>query len=174
VATLIGTLTAPGGGDFFAGGECFASSFAAVASGDVDTMTFAATAAAFTSFQMAIYADSAGSPGARLGITNTTSTTGAGNKVLTPTVPIPVVSGTTYWLAILPLGGTVNFNLVSGGSYKGHTGETAFQDPFGSVTSTNASNRFPILGEGTVGSSSAAAILAADYSRFPKPKLRSA
>ena len=168
MATLIGTLTTAGPGDFFLAGECFGSSYVAVASGNVETLTALVSASAYTSLQLAIYADSSGSPGARLGVTNTTSSTTAGNKVLTLTVPVPVVSGTTYWLAWLPLGGSVFFDLVAGGSYKGHASETAFQDPFGSVTSTNASNRFPILGEGPTTSPS----VEVNYSKFPKYKLR--
>lgn len=147
MAILIGTLTAPGATDTFLSGDLAGHSYVASATGVLATLTYLVSSATYTTLQLGVYADSAGAPGSRLAVSNTTSNTSAGNKVLTMTTSITLTNGVTYWLAVLPLGGQTVHNTVASGTYKGHVGETALQDPFGAVGFTVANTNAPILGE---------------------------
>lgn len=153
MAVLLGSLTASVS-DFFSSGSKAGSRWQAAASGDVATITMDGIRAGstFTSLQFAIYADSAGAPAALLGTTGTTADTSVGSRTLTLGTPVTVVSGTFYWLALLPLGGSVNCTLDTTGQYDGNAGNASFPDPFGADTFGGANN-IPMIGESAAGAS---------------------
>lgn len=118
-------------------GTAEAESFAATRSGVISTVAmFIRAGSSVTSVRFAIYADSGAKPGARLGpeivVASGSLVSGAWNYL--SGLSAPVVSGTTYWVAWLPLGGTLNYsdNAASGGNVKDVTpsgGQATLTDP---------------------------------------------
>lgn len=151
MAVLLGNTTTTGGSDFFADGDAFGSRYQCVTSGDVDTLRINVTSSAYSALRLGIYSDSAGVPNALLG---TSAVITADNTivsgVLTPTVA--VVSGTFYWLFLLPTGGNCNLNLITGGGYRGKglgTGVTTFPNPWVTAGDSTSADGLPLSGEGT-------------------------
>jgi hypothetical protein len=154
MATLVGQTTASGGGDFFAAGDCAASKYVAVASGTAATMSILITGTSFTSLTLGIYSESGStSPAALLAQTSAGAITNnsAGIKTANLTSTLAITSGVTYWLAVLSLGGTMNFNAVPGSLYEGHSGATTLTDPFGTIPFNDLSNGFPIQADSAAG-----------------------
>lgn len=112
-----GTALGTNGEDFEATGFTIASKRTAVASGtvtQVQARTGPTTASAATSLVAAIYADSAGTPGARIGVNSTALTTGltsTGVWLVFTGLSSAVTSGTVYWIAIGVTGGNFRFSL---------------------------------------------------------------
>jgi hypothetical protein len=147
MAVLLGSLTVDGSGTFFNSGDVGGSRWQAVASGSLATISAPILASGFTSLGFAIYADSAGSPAARLGTTVTTSSTAAGTKALAMVAPVAVTSGTFYWLALMPTGGSVDLTQQATGSLSYKTAAGSFTDPWGTSTDTGVGGNLPMLGE---------------------------
>jgi hypothetical protein len=151
---LVGTTTGGGSADFFGDGEAALSRFQCATSGTVDTLSFTQTASGFTQLRLAIYADSAGVPGALLGTSALTTDQTAGTKSLALTPSVAVTLGTFYWLGIMGTNGSPQYTAASGTGERHKTvgaGATAFPNPWGGADTTG-SNTLPIAGEGTAGS----------------------
>jgi hypothetical protein len=142
VAVLIGGTATSGGADFFGPGDAGGTRLAATASGDVAALTLNIGAGStFTSLKVALYSDRPGTtppstaePDTKLGEATITGTT-AGNRTVSLPTPVTVVSGTQYWLMVLPLGGNLNFNGATGATgYKGTTGQSALAATFPATT----------------------------------------
>jgi hypothetical protein len=145
VATLIGTTTAGGANDFFAAGEAAYSNHVAAAGGDIGAMSALIRASAFTSLILGIYSNT----GTLLGQTAAITSTTAGVKTANMVAPVTIVSGTTYRLAWLPLGGSVDFtNTSSGSGWHMRTGQVAFPNPWG-VSDVDSGVGLPIQGDST-------------------------
>lgn len=169
MAVLIGTTTMSGGGDFFGAGDIAATRAVAAATGDVDTIKVAvASGSNFTSMKVALYSDTPGAsppstavPNAKLGeATISSSTAGVQSVSLSPAVS--VVSGTAYWLAVLPLGGQFNFNGGTGlTGYFGKGGQSVMPstwDTTGNFGDTTANGGIPMSGESTGGGGGASIV----------------
>jgi hypothetical protein len=149
LAILVGTTTGGGSADFFGDGEAALSRFQCVTSGSVDTLSFTITASTFVGMTLAIYADSAGVPGALLGTSASTAVQTAGTRSLAVT-PVAVTSGTFYWLGMLGAGGNPNYTAATGAGEVHKTVGAAWPNPWGGADSAG-SNTLPIAGEGTAG-----------------------
>lgn len=161
MAILVGTTTAGGSADFFGDGEAALSRFQCSSSGTVDTLSFNQTISGFTQLRLAIYADSAGVPGALLGTSAFTTDQTAGIKSLALTPTVAVTSGTFYWLGIMGTNGSPNYTAAAGSGERHKSvgaGATAFPDPWGGADSTG-SNTLPVAGEGTAAGASEIPIL---------------
>src|SRR5207253_3230423 len=82
------------------------------ASGSVDTLdVFVDTGSSATNLVAGVYSDSEGHPGALLGKGTLNSPTPGAWNAVTLASPVPVTSGTTYWIAVLGPsgGGTLHF-----------------------------------------------------------------
>lgn len=103
---------------------------------DVVTQLFiycAGNAGASTSLTMALYADSAGNPGARLGISSVATIPNgqaAGWIEVDLLSGVSVVSGTTYWIAMVTNAGGATFRYSATGTTKGR-GDGTLPDPYG-------------------------------------------
>ena len=147
MAVLIGTTTAGGSNDFFAAGEVAYSNHVAAASGDVATMSVLIRASAFTSLKLAIYSNA----GALLGQTDAITSNTAGVKTANMVAPVTVASGTTYRLAWLPLGGSIDYtNTATGSGWHYRGGQSAFPDPFGTPDGDSGTG-LPIQGDSGAG-----------------------
>jgi hypothetical protein len=165
MTVLVGTTTAAGATDFFAAGEAAYSPYVAAASGTAVTAKVRIRASAFTTLQLGFW-DNAGN---LIGQTGTTADTTAGEKTLAISVPFAIVSGTTYRLGWLPLGGSLDWTNVAGAaSWHMKTGQVALPNPWG-TDDANSGNGLPIQLEDA---GEVVAISEHDYSRFPRYKLR--
>lgn len=153
MTTLVGTTAGGGSNDFFGAGECVASPYTAVASGTCDEMTVnLRSGSGFTSIKLAIYANSGGSPGSKLGESNAITSTASGLHAVSMASTVSITNGTQYWLAVLIIGGTFLVTDVAGGSYKGRNGPFAsFPDPFGANDYSEGANGLPVLASETGG-----------------------
>jgi len=91
-------------------------------------------------YKAAIYADNAGAPGALIQANNVEVNAVNGWAVLTLSTPAPVVSGTTYWLAMAS-DATTSIYYVAGGTRKGKAitfSTFAFPDPAGTGFDTDS------------------------------------
>jgi hypothetical protein len=134
MAILIGgTALGSNGSDFEAAGVVVATKRVAIASGTVDQIqvrTDASTASTMTSLVAAVFADSAGTPGSRIGSQSATLTTGltaTGAWLVLTGLSVAVTNGTTYWLAFLPLGGSFRFSLNDSTTAAGTKDDTGGQ-----------------------------------------------
>lgn len=130
-------------------------SFVATFSGVITTVAkWVAAGGTNTSLRLAIYANNAGVPGARLGPEVVVTTWGNDSWNYFSGFNAPVIAGTTYWVAYLPLGGTHNYsdNAATGGNVKTTAaGQTTLTDPapaFGTGPFTNIVN-VGVMGEGS-------------------------
>ena len=126
----------PGGGDTGVDGTCRA--FQDTTPAGINTVTeigfWADNTVAARDFDVAIYAENAGSPGAVVGAITTHSTAGAGGQWITATVSIPVSAATTYWIGVQwdDEAGLLSYNFTIGGALTAYRsgGQTALLDPF--------------------------------------------
>lgn len=147
MAVLLGSLTATGSTTFFNSGDAGASQWQAIGSGSVVTISGAVLSSSFTTLKFAIYADSSGVPGAKLGETVTTSSNTAGTKTMALGTPVSVTSGTFYWLALIPAGGSVDVQMGAAGNYSYKTAAGSFTDPWGTSTDTGVGTALPMTGD---------------------------
>jgi hypothetical protein len=133
----------------------FYSRFQAVASGTVSTLGLitGTTACTCTSVVLGIYEDNAGKPGNILGQAIVARTPGK-NELITVAVSIPVIAGTKYWLAVLPIGGEIFAPLGAPGG----TGETLQTEHEPKAPSYTKMESNPGLNEAYAGSISMQAI----------------
>lgn len=144
---LLGRRSAGATSDFSSSGRTAAWNFVANASGNL-VYIYAQTKVANPSsagWRLGIYADSAGSPGALLGVASVTigDPTGTGVFGAQLANPIAIVSGTTYWLAWYATDASdthIDFQGDSAGSYIESGILVDFSDPFniGSTSAVNA------------------------------------
>lgn len=100
--------------------------------------------------KVAIYADSAGAPGSRLGYNNTSQAIALGFNTLT--IPsTAVVSGTDYWLAFISDLAVVGYDLITSvGKWRLETYATFnFPDPAGAFPNSPTTWHTIIAGWGT-------------------------
>lgn len=128
-------------------GTPFAQKYTALATGTIDTVWVFNGGTATLAPRAAIYADSAGAPGARLAQVGPGATAGV-NAWYSLALTFAVTSGTVYWLAWMtatPNQFTYTDNATSGGTERdGPTGQASFPDPFGTTTfsGTNIVNMY--------------------------------
>ena len=106
-------------------------------SGSVDTLdVFVDTGSSATNLVAGVYSDSEGHPGALLGKGTLNSPTPGAWNAVTLASPVPVTSGTTYWIAVLGPsgGGTLHFrdHCCGGGS----PAETSYQTALSTLPAT--------------------------------------
>ena len=85
----------------------------------------------------AVYADSSGSPGARLAQQATPQTVAAGWNTLAIS-DVSITSGNYYWLSVYVATGNIGYN-TSGGTRKYKASASTFPDPFDNTGFTNDS-----------------------------------
>jgi len=100
--------------------------FQAVASGNMTE--FKVKCYANGTIAYAVYADSSGSPGARLAQQATPQAVVSGWNTL-PIASVSLTSGSYYWLAVYIATGDIGYN-TSGGTRKYKAGASTFPDPF--------------------------------------------
>ena len=89
--------------------------------------------------KVAIYADSAGSPGALLGANNSGQAVVSGWNTINLSAPASVTSSTAYWLAFISDSSCVNYVAGSGTlAYKPAAYSSSFPDPAGTVSAAEA------------------------------------
>jgi len=148
MAVLIGTTNTAGGGTtFFFDAAASVTRRQAVASGTAQTMSmFVRVSASGMFVKLGIWADSAGAPGALLGLTDQLTGLGA-EATLTANLAatVAITSGTYYWLGFVASGATFNTTLVADApaGYRGRNltaGTTTAPDPFGSPDFNNSTD----------------------------------
>jgi hypothetical protein len=151
MTVLLGSIDTTGGsGGFFTPGDTFGSRFECSASGTVETLSIQAGSSGYSSLTLAIYADSAGVPGARLG---TSASTALDNALVSLAVSpgVAVSSGSFYWLFELVAGGNLNLTMRSSGGFRGKAGVTSYPDPWNTSGDSTFTAGLPIQAEGTEG-----------------------
>ena len=122
---LVGNNSVQSFGDTDAAGSAEALQYTATSSGTVGSLSlYVDSGNAATSVNVALYSDAGGNPGTLL-TSGTLShpTPAAWNSVAVP--PAAVAAGTKYWLALLGLGGQVNFrDVASGGGATQNSAQT--------------------------------------------------
>lgn len=151
MAVLIGTTDTTGGSaDSFGAGEIAATKRNAAVSGSVDTVFIVIRASGFTSLRIAIYSHNSGTddPSALLGVSDAITSNTVGEHSAAMPSPVAIVSGTDYWLGILPIGGFMDYTstaIVGNYDFLGG-GFSVFPDPWG-TTASDAPRALPIRGE---------------------------
>lgn len=137
MTVLVGITSSGTTGDFATGGTTVAWDHVASATGSlvkISCQTKVANAGSAT-WRLGIYADSAGSPGALLGVGNVDTGTPTGTGLFSaPISPaVAITNGVTYWLAMYATDSDSQLNFQ--GSTSGNYYETAtarnFADPYG-------------------------------------------
>lgn len=136
MALLVGQQTAGTTADFVAASATSVWKFTASASGTLTRVycRLQAQNPALSVFKLGIYADSAGSPGARLGHAAVDEGDYRFGGLIAATISpgVTIVSGTQYWLALRGVGEQVDFAGSSvASSYSENAGSVDFPDPFG-------------------------------------------
>lgn len=107
--------------DTTAAGKIEAFQYTAKETGTLEELEFRTNATAntgVTSLILGVYTDSSGTPGSVLGQKTFSGTPGTSTWIKVSGLTISIVSGTIYWLAFLPIGGTIHYNTekASGGT----------------------------------------------------------
>lgn len=86
--------------------------------GELEFRTNATANTGVTSLILGVYTDSSGTPGSVLGQKTFSGTPGTSSWIKVSGLSVSIVSGTIYWLALLPIGGTIHYNTekASGGT----------------------------------------------------------
>lgn len=145
MAFLLGRQSAAANADFNASGQEVAWKFTAAASGLLELIWFNTQQAnaGLTTFKVAVYSDTGGAdPINLLGEGLATNFTGAGPFFGKLTAPVPIVQGTVYWLAVLPIGEQFDWKGDTSGSYreKAASGGTTFTNPWGAGSAAGTFN----------------------------------
>lgn len=153
MTVLAGSIAGGGTNDFFNSGDMPVSPYTTVAAGTPTQAQINVRASStFTSLTVVIYADSAGSPGSKIGQFTAITDNTAGTKIATGYTGSALSSSQSIWLGALALGGVWNdTGNSSGGGYKGRTGQASVPDPFGTAdfTDTTAALTLPVEVEAT-------------------------
>lgn len=134
----VGTTT-----DFAGSNELDAWEFQAVATGVVTTISFypkAIAGAGITTVELGIYADNGAVPGSLLGKATFTGFPSPGPFSVTLATGVAVTLGTSYWLAVNPHGGTLNWQGTAAGVYAGFTGQASMPASWPGVTAAGTNN----------------------------------
>jgi hypothetical protein len=140
-------------------GEVDAVQFTATASGTATAINLGTNATAntgVTSVIFGVYSDNAGVPGTRLATATVTGEPGTNATIVAP-INLSITSGTTYWVAWLPIGGTLHWFANTGAGINTRwtaTGNSSMPTTFTSVGNTTlASINMTMTGTVTSGGS---------------------
>lgn len=141
---LIGRPTVASNADFASSGSTAAWDIAAARSGLLERI-YAQTKTTNTGtlYRLGLYADNgAAAPGARLCVADVTLGAPRGSGVFGAVISpgVPIVAGTTYWLATFSQGDDMNFLGDSGGHYFETSPASNFPDPYGATTPASSFN----------------------------------
>jgi Bacterial Ig domain/Lysyl oxidase len=140
-------------GDQTSSGREEAFQFTAKSTGTVEELQFRTNATAntgVTGITVGVFADSAGKPGEVLGRSTVSGQPATSSWIKASGVSTAVVSGTRYWLVVLPLGGSgtrLHFNAAAGVS--GGTGNV--ESTVGGLTTMTAEASWATYNQGPVG-----------------------
>jgi hypothetical protein len=125
--------------------------FVAVATGTLATITVRSSAVAntATSVIFAIYTDSANVPATLLGSVTLAGTPAISSDVVGSGFSVSITSGTTYWIGVLPIGGTFNSTATLGTGIRvaWRTGQASAPSPWGTSSGSSNITSYPIRGD---------------------------
>jgi hypothetical protein len=139
-------------GDQTTAGREEAFQFTAGSTGTVEELLFRTNGVAdtgITGIVMGVFADNAGKPGEVLGTASASGEPGTSSWIKATGLSTPVVSGTKYWLVVLPLGEGARKLYFNAAVLAGGTGNV--ESSAGGLTALSAQSSWEAYNQGPVG-----------------------